>query len=133
MEEKSTNRILLIVGFLTVLFLFREYSTSNVIPELEVFGFTLKFESIWFINTLTFAVTLFLFAFASIGLLWRWSTIGGYVFYVISVLIIPCFFLAHIVKAFVGFQDQHMAYFRVGGLIVCLGILITFIIWLKRR
>jgi hypothetical protein len=37
-EQSSTNRILLVVGFLTVLFLFKEYAASGMVPDLEVFG-----------------------------------------------------------------------------------------------
>lgn len=65
-EESSTNRILLVVGFLTVFFLFREYAASGFIPDLEVFGITVKFEMVRFVNTLVFAATLFLFAAGSI-------------------------------------------------------------------
>ncbi|HUW42440.1 MAG TPA: hypothetical protein VMV90_15645 [Rectinemataceae bacterium] len=41
-EQSSTNRILLVVGFLTVFFLFKEYAASGLIPDLEVFGVTVN-------------------------------------------------------------------------------------------
>lgn len=59
MNDQANTRILLIVGFLTVLFLFKDYAESSTIEDLLIFGVVIRFQELWFINTLTFAITLF--------------------------------------------------------------------------
>ena len=125
-EDNSISHILLIVGFLTVLFLFKDYASSKSIPEFHIWGFTLNFGTVWLADVVTFAITLFMFALASIGLLWRWTTLAGYVFYVIAVLIIPAFFAAYILT-------EHAEVVRLIGSILALGLAITLVIMVSRR
>ena len=134
-EESSTNRILLVVGFLTVLFLFKEYAASGLIPDLEVFGVAVKFETVWFINTLVFAVTLFLFAAGSFlkGYLGYYIAEAGPVFYKISVLMIPLFFIVYAGAAFIRFHDEHWQAFRIGSLVIVIGFVIAAVIYVRRR
>jgi hypothetical protein len=106
----------------------------NKIPDLQVFGIIIEFSSVWFVNTLTFTITLFMFAFESIGLMWRWARMAGFIFYVISVLIIPGYFLIHVIKAFVDFREQNLGVFRIVGAIIVIGMVITiFSYFFKKR
>lgn len=134
-EQSSTNRILLVVGFLTVLFLFKEYAASGMVPDLEVFGIVVKFETVWFVNTLVFAVTLFLFAAGSFlrGYLGYYVAEAGPVFYKISVLLIPLFFLIYVGAAFIRFQDEHWMAFRIGGTVIFIGGVIAGVIYIRHR
>jgi hypothetical protein len=134
MGDKSINRVLLIVGLLTVLFLFKEYVTSAILPEFPLLGLTITFERVWFFDIVLFAITLFLFAFASIGIFWYWSNLTGLVFYFLSVIVIPGYFLACGIRAFLEFQNQHWVYFRVGGVVIVLGFVVArFIWWFRKR
>lgn len=134
-EESSTNRILLGVGFLTVFFLFKEYASSGFIPDLEIFGVTVKFEMIWFINTLIFAVTLFLFAAGSFlrGRLGYYIAEAGPVFYKRSVLMIPVFLLVYLGVAFWHFRDEHWQAFRISGYVSLIALTIAAVLYFRGR
>ena len=90
-----------------------------MVPDLEVFGIVVKFETVWFVNTLVFAVTLFLFAAGSfLRVSCYYVAEAGPVFYKISVLLIPLFFLIYVGAAFIRFQDEHWMAFRIGGIVI---------------
>jgi hypothetical protein len=78
----------LIVGLLTVLFLFKGYATSNTIPNFQVYGITFKVETFWAIDVIGFFATLVLLALSSFlnNLEQRWTAYGAIYLYRISVV-----------------------------------------------
>ena len=88
----NKDLIYVIVGFLTTLFLLKDFICSEILPSIKVFDFTITSQNVWFCNVVVFSFCIFLVGIETI-LFFKTLDVAVRIFYLISIMIFPTYLI----------------------------------------